>query len=351
LSAVVAAPEEPHPWAQENPESVDRSLVEEDRRLLDSNRRRLLLFDALDQTADSRTGLRQMLRGLLQVLLELRSLRALRAKAFLRPDMLTSDVMDFPDASKLNADRVQLRWEKKDLFALLWHLLANAPSPHGELFRQECRELFQLSFHPTEDRIWKLPFGLFYDERKQRDVFHGLTGPLMGGGKERGFPFNWLPSHLADAHGKVSPRSFLLALRRAAENTFSIGEFALSPEGLKIGVQEASRQRIEEIQEDYPWIRAVMAPLEKLSIPASFEEIEERWLRDGVLERLEKMEDYQRPSRLAEGLDGLRRDLLMMGVFLTLEDARINMPDVYRIGFGLVRKGGVKPVPAKKEPS
>jgi hypothetical protein len=196
-----------------------------------------------------------------------------------------------------------------------------------------------------------LPFGLFYEETVQRDVFHGLTGPLMGGGKERGFPFNWLPSHLADAHGKVSPRSFLLALRRAAESTFSIGQFAMSPDGLRLGVQEASRQRIEEIQEDYPWIRAVMGPLEKLSIPASFEEIEERWNRDGVLERLEKMEDYQRPGRLAEGFDGLRRDLLEVGVFLPLEDARINMPDVYRIGFGLVRKGGVKPVPANKEPS
>ena len=33
-----------------------------------------------------------------------------------------------------------------------------------------------------------------------------------------------------------------------------------------------------------------------------------------------------------------------MGIFLRMRDYRINIPDVLRVGYGLGRKGGVKPV-------
>jgi hypothetical protein len=38
------------------------------------------------------------------------------------------------------------------------------------------------------------------------------------------------------------------------------------------------------------------------------------------------------------------RDLKDLGVINYLSDERIQMPDVYRIAFGLGRKGGVKPL-------
>ena len=31
-------------------------------------------------------------------------------------------------------------------------------------------------------------------------------------------------------------------------------------------------------------------------------------------------------------------------VFLSLRDGRVNVPDVFRVGYGLGRRGGVKPV-------
>ena len=50
------------------------------------------------------------------------------------------------------------------------------------------------------------------------------------------------------------------------------------------------------------------------------------------------------PKHLDEGAAGLRRDLLALGVFSEMPDGRVNMPDVYRVGFGLGRRGGVKPI-------
>ena len=41
---------------------------------------------------------------------------------------------------------------------------------------------------------------------------------------------------------------------------------------------------------------------------------------------------------------GVRHDLEDLGIFLSMEDGRINVPDVFRVGYGLGRRGGVKPV-------
>jgi hypothetical protein len=50
------------------------------------------------------------------------------------------------------------------------------------------------------------------------------------------------------------------------------------------------------------------------------------------------------PRHIDQGPDGVRRDLEALRVFYRLLDGRVNIPDVFRVGYGLGRKGGVKPV-------
>ncbi len=50
------------------------------------------------------------------------------------------------------------------------------------------------------------------------------------------------------------------------------------------------------------------------------------------------------PRHIDQGPDGVRRDLEALRVFYRLFDGRVNIPDVFRVGYGLGRKGGVKPV-------
>jgi hypothetical protein len=50
------------------------------------------------------------------------------------------------------------------------------------------------------------------------------------------------------------------------------------------------------------------------------------------------------PSYEEHGVNGLKQDLIDLGIFQEMRDGRINMPDVYRVGYGLGRKGGVKPI-------
>ena len=173
----------------------------------------------------------------------------------------------------------------------------------------------------------------------------------MGRGPKRGFPYTWIPNHLADTEGLVSPRSFIAALREAAEQTInqhSDHDFALHYDSIKRGVQEASKIRVNELQEDYPWVHRVLTPLQGMVVPCDFKEITLQWDEDGTLQTL--LEDVLQnevklpPPNIDRGPIGLREDLESLGVFQRIRDGRVNIPDVYRVGYGLGRKGGVKPI-------
>jgi hypothetical protein len=332
-------------WVQDHPEEAVRNFRTYDDRLAAAGRKHLILFDALDRTADDWESLRPILRGLLEIILEFRSFRAIRAKAFVRPDMLDDPgVMNFRDASKVTAAKVELRWARADLYGLLFQGLGNAPGK-GSAFRAGCGDLGSGAWVEANG-VWQVPKALRENEDLQRRVFDAIAGKWMERDRRRGFPYTWLPNHLADAAEQVSPRSFLAAIRIAAENSRAYRDYALHSDGIKKGVREATQIRVEEVREDFFWVPGLMAPLKGLAVPCEFEEIEARWHNARVVENLKRQAGGGAllPRHIDDGLEGLKKDLLDLALFSLLRDGRINMPDVYRVGFGLGRKGGVKPI-------
>lgn len=335
-------------WVAEHPEDVEGKLYQADQDLEKKGDYHLILFDALDRTADDWPTMLKIIRGLLQVLLEFRSYRRIRTKAFVRPDHLEdAKTADFADASKVLSQKVELRWPRNELYGLLWQYLANEPD-NGGLFMEGCKKLLGIEWEQYE-QVWTVPERLRVEEEVQRKVFHAITGPWMGRDRRRGFPYTWLPNHLGDAGGQVSPRSFLAAIRYAAvDDPRTEYPYPLYYKSIKRGVQEASRIRVREMQEDYPWVDTLMKPLARLTVPCHFEEIARRWEENGVLGRLQENIASAAvklpPVHLKEGIEGVRNDLEALGVFERMRDDRMNMPDVYRVGFGLGRKGGVKAV-------
>lgn len=340
-------------WVASHREAASRLLDTHDRTLAELGARHLVLFDAMDRTADRREDRRQLLAGLLSLALDLRVTRAIRVKVFVRPDMLDAAVRGFPDASKVLQDKVELRWAPKDLYGLLWQRLGNT-SPKDAWFRAASAGSNPLTEWRQEGEIWRIPMNLQVPER-QRDLLHEITGPWMGREARRGIPYTWLPNHLADGHGQVSPRSFLKALRQAAEDSqgrYPNHPWALHYESIKRGVAEASTIRVHEIEEDHPWVRMLLEPLRGLKVPCAREEVFSLWQVVDVRPQIERaaasprQEDgfYASPAHLEEGPDGLLRDLRDIGILIFEPDGRLNLPDVYRVGYGLLRKGGVKPV-------
>lgn len=336
-------------WLLEDPDRSERMFFDADQELQSNGKKHLILFDALDRTADDWDSLCKLLKGLLQVLLEFRSFRAIRAKAFLRPDMLEDErVLAFPDASKIITNKVELTWSRVELYSLLWQYLGNA-GKGGDVFRKYCNKFFNQKWK-SRGNVWLIPEAMCMEEQLQRNIFHAITGPQMGRDHRRGYPYTWLPNHLGDAQSRTSPRSFLAALRKAvADKLRSDQKFALHYEAIKKGVQESSSIRVLEMKEDYPWVFTAMEPLGGVIVPCNFNEIERCWIRDRTLKKLHAPNKGGKvqltPSRVdQEGASGLRKALERLGVLHTMKDGRINMPDVYRIGFRLKRRGGVKPV-------
>jgi len=341
-------------WVASNPERFDELLLHADTNLEEKNHTMVVLFDALDRLAEDWGSIRPLAKGLLQVAQDLRATKRIRFKVFVRPDMLQDPAITaFPDASKLLARKAALNWRRADLYALLFQCLGNAHQG-GDTLRTLTTNLLELSWK-QDGGAWLLPVPLRTDERMQEQVFILLAGKAMAAGSsgyKRGKPYTWLVNHLQDGLDQVSPRSFFAAVRQAADQTPEDSSLALGFRAIQEGVQAASQIRVNEITgEDYPWVELVMQPLRgKLSVPCAAKDIESIWKNEHTLtnlrENLRKMGRAVKlpPQSLEEGAEGVLNDLKELGLVNRLKDGRIQMPDVYRIAFGLGRRGGVKPL-------
>lgn len=335
-------------WFKVNPETVSRLMLQASNVLETDNRYGLILFDALDRMSTDWSVMDRGVRDLLRAILWLKPYPRLSAKVFLREDQMKRTVTDFPDASKLLATKQNLSWERHDLHGLLWQHLLNAPDAAGQSLRSVYAEVTESDPINTAGRY--SPHAQAQRETTaQRALFSALAGPWMGRDRRRGVPYTWTPNHLADGGGRTSPRSFLAAIRQAAEDSkerYSEHPYALHYESIKRGVQKASEIRIEELAEDHPWVQRYLAPLRGLTVPIPSTEIEDRWtLRypKGPLDAMGGLETGLPPQHVQQGWPGVLEDLVRIGIFEQRRDGRIDLPDLFRVGFGLGRRGGIKP--------
>lgn len=356
-------------WAEkinfvtENPEQEERWLAQINKQLQQSKQGFIIVFDALDRLGGNWEDVRKLTQGLLRVALDMQSFSAIHLKIFMRPDMWGDQtIWAFPDASKLKHNHVTLEWRKIDLYGLLWHWLANRESEIGTRFRKAVSEKLNISFEPASDNesksFYLLPSSLKNNEELQEELLNLFASTYMGANAKRGKTYAWIPNHLADAKEQVSPRSFLLALKEAARKTEEKGsQFALYHEAIKLGVTKASEVRMQELKEDYLWIDETLNPLRGFIVPAKKGELIKRWKDAELLTNLNSLmqqnsEDsqYLPPYALQtnqtdnQQLESLVTTLEQIGVLKIMKDGRVNIPDLFRIGAGISRKGGVKPV-------
>jgi len=326
-------------WLKTEPESA-ATLMEKQR-----NWRGLIVFDALDRTSNDWQKMDDIVRGLLRAVLWLKSYSGLYAKVFLREDQAERTVFNFPDASKILATKAELLWSRHDLHGLLWQRLINAPGDAGVLFRDFCTKVTEKSINLIADS-YHIPDEMKRESDAQRKAFSMLAGPWMGKDKRRGVPYTWCVNHLSDGRGLTSPRSFLAAISQSVEDSMSRypnHDFALHYESIKRGIQKASEIRVTEVAEDYPWVPDVLSTLKGLNVPSDYSLVEQKWT-DRYPDGPHQVNPSRLPAQHAErGWTGIKEDLESLGMIETKKDGRIDLPDLYRVGFGLGRKGGVKP--------
>lgn len=331
-------------WVSEHPSDATAVLDETERSLSLGEFPAYVLFDELEQVADSSRDRLALVRGLLELMLELRSLRKLRLKAFIHSDLVSApEVNAFPGASKVLAAQTLLHWQAHDLYALLFGFLGNARSAD---FAADFRAHTELPWE-HDGHLFVLPAKLADDTERQRRVFATLTG-WTDGPHLFSEPYISLPVQLADAQGRISPGSFLLAIAFAAVHE-ELGPVRvksqqhppLSPAALLFGAVRAAKSWADVLLEEQPWAYQALnlLSLSGQSVPLKEAALLRVWRGGGFRPpRAEHDEREPAPTDFQDALEQLQR----LGVVESLADGSINIPELYRVGFGLDRRGGFR---------
>ena len=253
--------------------------------------------------------------------------RFLRAKIFLRDDLFADGERSFPDASKLRPRSVPLEWDVQALYRVAIRHMAASPS-----LREWLTPLAKkgIGIDDVAD-FGPIPRGL--SEDAQKHFADRLAGELMGSGVKKGYTYRWIPNRLQDAEGRIVPRSILCLIGFAAKHALSKplpkGERLLSSPDLVNALPETSTARAGEIQEEYQTVTR-LEQLRGLRVILP---------RSTVISRLAKQVEGE-PSGLPTDGELVFDELRRLGVLRLREDGRIDVPDIYRYGFGILRAGG-----------
>lgn len=310
------------------------ALDAHDDRLSDENRRCLVIYDELDRSSTTYEGLFPPLRALLALWLDrCRQWRAIRPKIFLRQDLFVSELLAFPDGAKFfAAHKVDLAWSPAQPYDLLLKRLLNLDRP-GVSAWLEAR--LGATLRVVQDpRLGAVP----RTEAGAHEALMGaLVGRYMGANPRKGASVTWVPNHLQDANGRLAPRSFLRLFRYAAEEARKhpgVRDLPLAPADFAAAEVRVSADRIQELADEDPWIWDLKRLLQGQALPMEFRML---------AEQLSELVQARGSRRLPSGdLSGLVRYLFRRGILEERPDGRVNMPDIYRHGLGLTRKGGVR---------
>jgi hypothetical protein len=321
------------PHAEQRIASVMSALDQIDATLAKQRKLVFASYDHLDRLGlleTTRSTRQRLIRALVALWLSFSTrYKNLRAKIFLRPDLFEEAERSFADASKLRPRSVSLDWDVESLYRLLVRHLANA-GPHVEAMRVWLTSAgIELSQHPADKTFGVMPPHL--GERGQKSLAKKLAGDVMGKGPKKGYTYRWIPARLKDAGGRIVPRSFLRIIAYAAKDALrdppGRGPL-LQPPQLVQALKSTSNDRVNELREEYLFVGRLANLREKAML----------------MERKEVVRLLAQPGADADGFgkdgESVIEELLRIGVFETRSDGRIDVPDIYRYGYGIKRRGG-----------
>lgn len=332
-------------------EAREKILSDGDKKLLANGETLLIVYDALDTVAISWPRRRRLTEALLRVVWAMRAYRAIRLKLFLRPDQIDDDQLRYVELPKLSTGAVRLEWTGSDLYGLLYARLAL--SADVEANAAFAKLVTKLGIEKgTGDAILARRWILSHDPREQAHVMTVLSGSYMAtgvNGYKKGKTYDWPVKHLADARSEVTPRSFIGLMIAAAKYGAPPGDRVITPEGIRHGLRAASKTRVDQLHQDFPWIKGVLAPLAGVLLPQAEAGVILVWQQGNTVQHLVEDAAIHKylppfPKEGQKTESDLLNALEKMGVISRRKDGRIDMPDLFRVAAKLLKKGGTAPV-------
>jgi len=337
-----------------DPEVFSLEIKKIDKALEKENKVLLVTFDALDTLSRDWKRSSLLIDALFEVIWSLRARKCIRAKLFIRPEQLDDDSLRFVELPKLRSGRVELEWSQTELYGLLFWRLSGAlkddkTNSFGHLI--ERAEVQKSSPATRNRRSWNL----IHDAASQKKVMTLFAGPYMGKNAKQGGTYDWPYKHLADAKGNVTPRSFIKLFVGAAQYNGTPPQLLISPEGIREGLRQASRVRVDQLVIEYQWIKRALVPLAGLIVPCHLEIIYQRWSESKTVETIMQASKDQAkgflppypPKSKGDPNELLANAMERIGVFSYRADGRIDMPDLFRVAAKMLKKGGTSDKPKR----
>lgn len=331
-------------------EAREEHLQNYERTLSNNGQTLLVVYDALDAVATTWTRRRMLTEALVEVVWAMRAYRAIKLKLFLRPDQIDDDALRFVELPKLRTGAVRLKWSGTDLYGMLFARLALAPNEETRKSFAKLLNTYGISV-PDREEVLSRKWSLCNQLEQQALLMNALAGPYMAqgvNGYKKGKTYEWPLNHLADALDEVTPRSFLGLMVSASQFGTPPLNRALSPEGIQHGLRAASKTRVDQLHQEFQWIKGVLAPLAGLLLPGIESDVFQAWKKTETLQNLEldaEKNKYLPPFDTDTGASesDLFEALKRIGVMFRRKDDRIDMPDLYRVAAKLLKKGATAP--------
>ncbi|MGA2541948.1 MAG: hypothetical protein ABSG78_10390 [Verrucomicrobiota bacterium] len=267
----------------------------------------------------------------------LRRWRRVRAKIFMRTDLFRRNTAGpSADLPKLAANRADLYWSDKNLYAMLVKRIANT----SEQLLQYCQSA-NISFKEPHPKFGGVP-NIERAEAAQ-PLVNRMIGQYMGANQNKGLTFNWLLDHIRDGQDKAYPRALVRLIEQAAMNELESPKAArdhlLHPTSVRRAIDEVSKLQVKQaVSNEWPWLDGVKHRIQSESVPMSRRELENLLRRDWD-KPWSQVQDVRPPADDARNLVNY---LVELGIMRERGGDRLDAPDLYQSGLGLTRKGGVR---------
>ena len=335
-----------------DPEDAEREIRSLDREFDKNDRMLLVTFDALDTLSRDWFRATRLVDALFEAIWTLRARRSIRAKVFIRPEQLNDESLRFVELPKLRSGRVELEWRQIDLYGLLFWQLASLPElPNAvDSFRRLVEDAGIVTPPDLSQRRRNWP--LLSAPDAQKKVMNLFAGLYMGKTNKKGGTYDWPYKHLGDGLGKVTPRSFIKLFVEASKFGQAPPGQVISKEGIRHGLREASKVRVDQLGVEYGWVKRALAPLAGVIVPCELQSIFDRWVESNTIKTiLDAARDpvngflppFPVPAKKGSELELLADAMQRIGLLSVRDDRRVDIPDLFRVAALMLKKGGIPP--------
>jgi len=261
----------------------------------------------------------------------------IRAKIFLRTDLFRRYATEGgADLAKLAANRVELVWSDRNLYAMLLKRIANTSRDLYDHIKKAPRNKIEFS---EDSELGHIPSVARGDDI--RPIVDLLIGQYMGSNARKGLTYRWLINHIRDGAGRALPRPLVRLVEVAAEVQQGSAEWPhlITPTSLRKALDRVSSEQVHYSLEEWPWLDGLKKRIKDEVVPCQRKQFE-RLLAFDWDGKWGVSEDSVRPP--VDSARDLIDYLVEVGILRDRSKGRLDAADLFLAGLGLKRKGGVR---------